>query len=106
MATVETYGFWGMLILLIVQNAVIPIAKQVIPKKVNASITVEERTVAAMEQSNKILATMAADHKTMMSGQEKLSNENTAIQKALSQHSEALAVLLDRVGRTTTKRKQ
>lgn len=98
-ATVETYGFWGMLILLIVQNAVIPIATKIIPKKVNASITVEERTVAAMEQSNKILATMAADHKTMISSIQ----ENG---KMLAQHSEALAVLLDRVGRTTTKRKQ
>lgn len=98
-ATVETYGFWGMLILLIVQNAIIPIANKVIPKKVSASISVEERTVAAMEQSNKILATMAADHKTMLS----------AIQdngKMLAQHSEALAVLLDRVGRSTSKRKQ
>lgn len=89
---VQNYGFWGMLALLAFQNVFIPLANKIIPAKVKAGIDSEQRMVLAVEQTAKLLT-------QVVEIQRKSAEDHTRILSALSQHSESLAVLLDRVDR-------
>jgi GTP-binding protein EngB required for normal cell division len=91
-AAVQSYGFWGMLTLLALQNIIIPLANKIIPAKVKAGIDNEQRMVVAVEQTAKLLI-------QVVEIQRKSAEDHTRILSSLSQHSESLAVLLDRVDR-------
>lgn len=98
-ATTETYGFWAMLTLLVFQNVVIPLANKIIPQKVKAGIDYDLRMVAAVEQSNKVLA-------QIVEVQRKAGEDHAAILVSLGRHGEALAVILDRMQRVEKNKKK
>ena len=89
--TTTQYGFWAMLFLLLVQNIAIPLANKIIPQKVKAEIDYNARMVSALEQSNKVLA-------QIVEIQRRAAEDHSAIMMTLNKHSEALAVILDRMG--------
>ena len=85
----QTVGLWGVLLIMVFEKAIIPLANKVIPQKVKASIDYDMRVVAALEASNKnsaaiieILRQYGSDHATIIT--------------ALNTQSSSLAVLVDR----------
>jgi hypothetical protein len=84
--------------LLLVQNAIIPIANKVIPRKIKASIDYEARMANAAEQSNRLMSQMVELQRTA-------SLDHGKILAELSRHSESLGIILDRLSREIKKAK-
>ena len=99
MTPVQEYGFWGMLFLLVVQNAVIPLANKVIPQKVKDAASLERRQLEALETSNKLLAQIIELQRASQSDHKLLIEQS-------SRMMESVAVLLDREKRNPSPKKK
>ena len=94
----EQYGFWALIAVMLIRDLFIPLSNKIIPWKIKASITWEERAVVALENSNKVAA-------SMVELMRQSTNDHAAILKTLVTHGETLAVLMDR-DKKTKPRKQ
>jgi len=99
----EKYGILGLLIVMIIQSLVIPVAKLMLPAAQKAKIAAEkeksaldERRIVAIEKSASAMLIITERMEVFGRGQDSILKTQNSIIEMMYNQSKLLAVLLDR----------